>query len=338
MDKKTAAKIDLLLKATARTIALSAYALPRGPRRVFSLAYLLCRAADSVADTDLAPEEERLALIQSYPAAIENNDRSAIARIIGAVSAGQKTGAERALVEELQTCVTLLQELEEADRKLIYTVVRKVCEGMESDLKVFKGGSREKPKFLQTAAELDAYCAYMGGAPGVFWSGLILKYCKNTARAAEFVSEGEKIGKALQITNILRDAADDYDMGRVYLPIEDLRAAGVKGEASFDSLKKVKNKWVNYGLDNLAGAADYIKRINKSEVRMRAAVLWPVLWVLDTFALFGAAPDFSSKRVRIKIPKRNIYLTMLKTPFIIFSNRKIAKLINKKIEAVKKIK
>ena len=41
----------------------------------------------------------------------------------------------------------------------------------------------------------------------------------------------EKLGIAFQLTNILRDIPKDYEMGRVYLPLEDLAEFGVRREA-----------------------------------------------------------------------------------------------------------
>src|SRR5262249_8433127 len=39
------------------------------------------------------------------------------------------------------------------------------------------------------------------------------------------------LGVALQLTNILRDVADDLRLGRLYLPLEDLRTCGCTMEA-----------------------------------------------------------------------------------------------------------
>jgi phytoene synthase len=44
------------------------------------------------------------------------------------------------------------------------------------------------------------------------------------------------LGKALQLTNILRDVKNDYQMGRIYIPQEDLDSYGV----SIDDIKKEK--------------------------------------------------------------------------------------------------
>jgi phytoene synthase len=38
----------------------------------------------------------------------------------------------------------------------------------------------------------------------------------------------ERLGLAFQLTNILRDVRSDYEMGRVYLPLEDLNRFGVR--------------------------------------------------------------------------------------------------------------
>jgi phytoene synthase len=45
----------------------------------------------------------------------------------------------------------------------------------------------------------------------------------------------EETGIAFQLTNILRDVAEDAERNRVYLPLEDLKAHGVELE---DCLKR----------------------------------------------------------------------------------------------------
>ena len=67
----------------------------------------------------------------------------------------------------------------------------------------------------------------------------LLEYCRRVASAVGMIcirifgctSDGStdyalNLGVALQLTNIIRDVKDDLDRGRVYLPIEDLKANG----------------------------------------------------------------------------------------------------------------
>ena len=59
--------LDLLLKKTSRSLYLSARILPETLRPAFAIAYLLCRYADTIADTPLLPPEKRLFWITQFP-------------------------------------------------------------------------------------------------------------------------------------------------------------------------------------------------------------------------------------------------------------------------------
>jgi 15-cis-phytoene synthase len=71
----------------------------------------------------------------------------------------------------------------------------------------------------------------------------LLEYCRRVASAVGMIcirifgctSDGAteyalNLGVALQLTNIIRDVKDDLTIGRVYLPLEDLRAYGCRVE------------------------------------------------------------------------------------------------------------
>lgn len=47
------------------------------------------------------------------------------------------------------------------------------------------------------------------------------------------LQRADELGLALQLTNILRDVREDAEMGRIYLPQEDLRRFGISDEALF---------------------------------------------------------------------------------------------------------
>jgi 15-cis-phytoene synthase len=71
--------------------------------------------------------------------------------------------------------------------------------------------------------------------------GQLLGYCKHVAGAvglacvAVYGSEdrehAETLGVALQLINIIRDVREDWELGRVYLPQDELRAYGVEEDA-----------------------------------------------------------------------------------------------------------
>ena len=70
----------------------------------------------------------------------------------------------------------------------------------------------------ETFEELEAYCKLVAGAVGIA--------CLPVYGAADF-ERAETLGIALQLINILRDVREDWELGRVYLPLEELSSYGV---------------------------------------------------------------------------------------------------------------
>jgi phytoene synthase len=72
----------------------------------------------------------------------------------------------------------------------------------------------------QTFDDLFEYCRRVASAVGLI---CIRIFGCSSARACEYALN---LGVALQLTNILRDVKDDLRRGRVYLPLDDVRACG----------------------------------------------------------------------------------------------------------------
>jgi phytoene synthase len=77
----------------------------------------------------------------------------------------------------------------------------------------------------QTLDDLVVYCRQVAGSIGRLTLGVI--GCRDPERA---VPAADDLGVALQLTNILRDVREDRSMGRVYLPVEELRRFGCPEE------------------------------------------------------------------------------------------------------------
>jgi phytoene synthase len=86
-----------------------------------------------------------------------------------------------------------------------------LLEGVEMDL---------APRRYETFDDLYQYCIRVASAVG-FMCLDIFGYRGPTAR--QYATD---LGVALQLTNILRDVSGDLARGRVYIPLEDLRAYG----------------------------------------------------------------------------------------------------------------
>ncbi len=67
---------------------------------------------------------------------------------------------------------------------------------------------------VKTVKELDTYCYHVASTVGI-----LMCYVWG-ATDSETLARAADLGHALQLTNILRDIAEDYENGRIYLPLE----------------------------------------------------------------------------------------------------------------------
>jgi phytoene synthase len=70
----------------------------------------------------------------------------------------------------------------------------------------------------ETFDELRDYCAHVAGAVGVACIGVY---------GADQPQRAEALGIALQLINVMRDVSEDWELGRVYLPQDELASYGV---------------------------------------------------------------------------------------------------------------
>ncbi len=92
---------------------------------------------------------------------------------------------------------------------------QELIDGVEMDLTV-----RRYPTF----AALERYCYRVAGTVGLMMTP-VLGYADPAA-----LGPAADLGRAMQLTNILRDVAEDLRRDRVYLPQDELHAAGLDDE------------------------------------------------------------------------------------------------------------
>lgn len=333
----------IILKHTSRTLYLSIRMMPRKMGEAFAVAYLLCRAADSVADTELITKELRLEWIRRFPLLVRQggfaqDELEQLAKTISGVSANRY---EETLLLSLKECIGVYESFNASVRQHIDGIVKAVCLGMETDLLVFDGGTKESIKQFNTENELKEYCKYIGGGPGIFWSR-ISKEVTPVKGGDSMDYAAEKIGEALQITNIVKDVAHDLRIGRCYFPKDDLGAVGLSAydllnPKNIKPFKSVLKKWTSWGLQCMGFATDYYFALPRTQFRQRASVIWPIYWSLDTMAKVLESDNLLEPNNKVRIPKSTIYRTMLLTPFMFFSNALFKRGMKKRIEKIKKL-
>ena len=165
--------------------------LPKHRRNGMYAVYAFCREVDDIADGE-RPVEHKIAALAAWREEID------------ALYAGHP----RHLVAQALSEPAVRYDLRRRDFLAI-------IDGMEMD-------AREDIR-APDLATLDLYCARVASAVG----HLSVHVFGDPSDAAHAVAES--LGRALQLTNILRDLDEDAGRGRLYLPREVLDRHGIRG-------------------------------------------------------------------------------------------------------------
>ncbi len=172
-----------ITQAASKTFYLASLFLAPEKRRAVWAVYAFCRTADDLVDR-IAPAGDRLG-------AIDRLERELLACVagepVGPIFAAYADATARFAIP-LEPALALLR-------------------GARMDVTV---------RSYETYDELGEYCYLVASTVGLLVAP-ILGYA--TPEALEY---GVALGRAMQLTNILRDVGEDALMGRVYLPREDL--------------------------------------------------------------------------------------------------------------------
>jgi phytoene synthase len=203
-DDHTLAESYAICRAIARKEAKNFYyafvALPLPRRNAICAIYAFMRQADDLADDESLAREERRRRLDAWL-----EDWRSVCH--GGDSSNPVFLATRAATERFEIPLNLLDEL---------------IAGVTMDLTP----AGDAPDTYATFADLYRYCYLVASVVGL----VCIRIFGYTDPRAEKLAE--ETGIAFQLTNILRDVAEDAARNRVYLPLEDLAAQGV----SLDSL------------------------------------------------------------------------------------------------------
>jgi farnesyl-diphosphate farnesyltransferase len=326
---------DLLggvLRRVSRSFYLSLAILPASLREPIGLAYLLARAADTVADTHLLPRVDRLRHLETLRAAFAGGG-DGVAAVAGACLPHQALDAERRLLERVDEALARLRGLPAADRADAQDVLATLTRGMIFDLTHFPGDDAASIAALPAWADLDEYTYLVAGCVGPFWTALHVRHRPRLAHwdLAAMGAQGVRFGKALQMTNVLRDVPRDLRSGRCYLPGQELAALGL-GPADLlapgvaPRARPLVRALLGRTLEHYEIAWRYTLAIPRREFRMRLACAWALLIGLATLAGFAAHPDPLSTDTPVKIPRAAVRGIVARSALAVGSNRALTRL------------
>lgn len=298
--------IDELLKTTSRSFHLTLTSLPNSVRDPVGLLYLLARLADTIADSKTEDVEALIEALDGYQNHLlnkENIDLSNIALL-------QEDADEKRLIENLESVVSAYRKMEVRDSRLMQHCLDVIISGQRLDLIRF-GALGSELTCLENDAELDDYAYRVAGSVGEFWTAITLQneLSGDIQDAQTFDTLGIRFGKALQMTNILRDIPADLALGRCYIPRVRLLEIGLNHQDlnnpdSIENFRPLYDSYLDLTCDHYDSAIDYIRMIPRKYRSLRMACLLPIVIGLETIALLrsGNVLD-AADRIKVKRPK-----------------------------------
>jgi phytoene synthase len=252
--------------------------LPREQREAMFQIYSFCRQVDDIADSD-GPRPERLAAIQQW-----RDDIDALyqghppQRLADYIGSVRRFGLRR---EDFLA----------------------IIDGMEMDI----------PQDIRAPdlATLDLYCDRVASAVGRL-SVRVFGLAENDG-----VLLAHHLGRALQLTNILRDIDEDAGIGRLYLPLEALLHAGITSNDPIKvigepGLPKVCAPLVERARGHFEKADEIMKRNPRRVVRAPRIMSKYYRAILDLLIARG----FAAPREPVRLNKAAKLAIILRYAFI----------------------
>ena len=263
-----------ITRKSASNLALAFILLPRPKRDAMSALYAFCREVDDVADDETVQIEKRRFLLSEWRADVKR--------------ACENQPPQFAVNREFQPVIKQFH--------LPFELFDDLIKGCEMDLDI---------KRYENFEALETYCYHVASVAGLL-SIEIFGY-KNPACRDYAIY----LGKALQLTNILRDVKTDAARGRIYLPRSELKKFKVAEDEILNS--KYSDRYFSLA-SSIAGRAKQFYQLAQKTLppedrdsmvaaELMGSVYWQLLQKLErgSFDVFGPQPLKLSKPHKLSL-------------------------------------
>lgn len=224
----------------SRSFHLASSLLPPEKRRAVRALYAFCRISDDIVDASIAKEFVDNAFVEDMAEAISPQSTSSEAEIEPDIQLNDIGGELEAWRGRMLTHLPSSNDFVAVawfDARSRYHIPKKYA------VQLIDGVARDLHQSRYSDfSELASYCYGVASTVGLM-SMHIIGYAGDEA-----IPYAIKLGVALQITNILRDVAEDFQAGRVYLPQDELQEFGLSDSHLNEGIStgKVTNSWRSF--------------------------------------------------------------------------------------------
>jgi farnesyl-diphosphate farnesyltransferase len=301
-----------ILPQVSRTFALTIPQLPEPLVLVVSNAYLLCRIADTIEDDPQLNFEQKTFFSNYFIDVVSGKENpQTFAKQLTLLLSKQTPQAEHDLIQNTPLVIEITHNFNVNQQAQLIRCIRIMSNGMAQFQRT------ASLKGLKNVEELNQYCYVVAGVVGEMLAALFCDYSQDIAKhQPELEKLSVSFGQGLQMTNILKDIADDRERGICWLPRE------IFGENIFDHQDYNKNikQLVKITCDHLQQAMNYIYLIPKNEKGIRKFCLWAVAMAVLTLRKIAKENGFYTGQ-QVKISRTTVKMVIFGSNLLIKQNK-----------------
>jgi farnesyl-diphosphate farnesyltransferase len=307
-----------MLGQVSRTFALNINVLAKQPRRSIMLAYLFMRMADTVEDDPQLAASAKQHLLQLFSNAFANSNDwlPSIRTFQSQLPESWKNSEDpnHFLCVHAEWSLALLFQFKSTVVGPICASVREMCAGM-AEFALRQEERREGWLTLNSVADLDRYCYYVAGLVGNMLCDLFRahSFWISAKRYRSMRNYSVSFGLGLQITNIIKDIAEDSTRNVCFIPEELCRQHGIatspelfQRPAGDPARLAVIQALVQKAWDHLSDAIHYTLLLPLTEPRLRLFCLWPLFMAAETLGAIKSGESVFDPNAKVKISRSDV--------------------------------
>jgi farnesyl-diphosphate farnesyltransferase len=309
-----------MLPKVSRTFAICIRLLPSDLSHPVLVAYLLCRIADSIEDSPTLSSDTKRDLLGQFSRCLRPGGGSADS--LHTAFASPSSNDEH-LAREADIVLREFARLPSEQQDAIRPWVQEMSAGMAEYAQRRSGTGREHIEALSTVEELDRYCYYVAGTVGHMLTELFCLHagCREQEEYGELDSLATSFGLGLQLTNIIKDVADDRRRGWVFVPQELCHLVGITPEQLHDEhhrdgAQRVMTLLIDKARTHLLDALRYTTVIPRRQYGIRLFCLSALYFAVRTLRLAATDDRLLDPSHKLKITRGQVYRTLAVTRLV----------------------